>query len=90
MHATGRIRTHDLSRRAAADLRLGPRCHWDRRYTHYDRLRNTNNPEHKCGFLLCLDRLSQTLLMFKLRRYAFVLGVGLKRLRLLLCEVQFC
>jgi hypothetical protein len=24
------IRTHDLSRRAAADRRLRPRCHWDR------------------------------------------------------------
>ena len=27
----GGIRTHDLSRRAAADLRLRPRGHWDRR-----------------------------------------------------------
>ena len=26
------IRTHDLSRRAAADLRLGPRGYWDRQY----------------------------------------------------------
>ena len=26
----GGIRTHDLSRRAAADLRLRPRGHWDR------------------------------------------------------------
>ena len=25
------IRTHDLSRRAAADLRLGPPGHWDRK-----------------------------------------------------------
>ena len=30
IHAPGRIRTHDLSRRAAADLRLRPRGHWDR------------------------------------------------------------
>ena len=30
-HAPGGIRTHDLSRRAAADLRLRPRGHWDRR-----------------------------------------------------------
>jgi len=29
-HAPGGIRTHDLSRRAAADLRLRPRGHWDR------------------------------------------------------------
>ena len=30
IQAPGRIRTHDLSRRAAADLRLRPRGHWDR------------------------------------------------------------
>jgi len=28
----GGIRTHDLSRRATADLRLSPRGHWDRQY----------------------------------------------------------
>ena len=28
-HAPGGIRTHDLSRTAAADLRLRPRGHWD-------------------------------------------------------------
>ena len=31
IHAPGGIRTHDLSRRAAADLRLRPRGYWDRR-----------------------------------------------------------
>ena len=30
IHAFGGIRTHDLSKRAAADLRLRPRGHWDR------------------------------------------------------------
>ena len=30
LHAPGGIWTHDLSRRAAADLRLRPRGHWDR------------------------------------------------------------
>jgi hypothetical protein len=30
IHATGWIRTYNLSRRAAADLRLRPRGHWDR------------------------------------------------------------
>ena len=30
IHAPGGIRTHDLSRRAAADLRLRPRGYWDR------------------------------------------------------------
>ena len=29
----GGIRTHDLSRRAAADLRLRPRGHWDRQFS---------------------------------------------------------
>ena len=31
IHAPGGIRTHNLSRRAAADVRLRPRGHWDRR-----------------------------------------------------------
>ena len=31
IHAPGGIRTHNLSSRAAADLRLRPRGHWDRR-----------------------------------------------------------
>jgi len=31
----GGIRTHDLSRRAAADLRLRPRGHWDRHHIIY-------------------------------------------------------
>ena len=30
IHTPGGIRTHNLSRRAAADLRLRPRGHWDR------------------------------------------------------------
>ena len=30
IHAPGGIRTHDLSRRAAVDLDLRPRDHWDR------------------------------------------------------------
>jgi len=33
IHTPGGIRTHDLSRRAAGDLRLRPRCHWDRHRT---------------------------------------------------------
>ena len=31
IHASGGIRTHNLSWRAAADIRLRPRGHWDRR-----------------------------------------------------------
>ena len=34
IYAPGGIRTHDLSRRAAADLRLRPRGHWDRQNVH--------------------------------------------------------
>ena len=30
IHAPGGIRTHNLSRRAAKELRLRPRGHWDR------------------------------------------------------------
>jgi len=30
IHAPGGIRTHNLSKRAASDLRLRPRGHWDR------------------------------------------------------------
>ena len=32
IHARGGIRTHDVSRRATADLRLRPLGHWDRQY----------------------------------------------------------
>jgi len=32
IHANGGIRTHNLSRRAAADLNLRPRGYWDRPY----------------------------------------------------------
>ena len=32
IHALGGIRTHDISRRAAADLRLRRRGQWDRRF----------------------------------------------------------
>jgi hypothetical protein len=31
IHVPGGIQTHDPSKRAAADLRLGPRGHWDLR-----------------------------------------------------------
>ena len=35
MHAPGGIRTHDLGRRAAAELRLRPRGYWDRQVKYY-------------------------------------------------------
>ena len=34
IYASGGIRTHNRSRRAAEDLRLRPRGHWDRRYVY--------------------------------------------------------
>ena len=34
IHAPGGIRTHNLSMRAAAELRLRTRGHWDRQYRH--------------------------------------------------------
>jgi len=41
IHASSGIRTHNLSRRAAADLRIRPRGHWDQLFYHY-------NHESKC------------------------------------------
>ena len=35
IHALGGIRTHNLSRRAAAELRLRPRGYWHRRFADY-------------------------------------------------------
>jgi hypothetical protein len=35
LHAPNGIRTHEFSRRAAADLRLRPRGHWDRHFCWY-------------------------------------------------------
>ena len=35
-HASGGIRTHNLSRRAAVDLRLSPRGHWDRSFENHN------------------------------------------------------
>ena len=48
IHAPGGIRTHNLSRRAAADLRLSPRGHWDRNKTS---LNNQNSKKIK--MILC-------------------------------------
>jgi hypothetical protein len=36
MHALGGIRTHNLNKRAAANLHLRPRGHWDRLYMYID------------------------------------------------------
>jgi len=55
IRAPGGIRTHDLSRRAAVDLRLRPRSHWDRHHIHYNQV-NPLNPELNpiCYFLALL------------------------------------
>ena len=47
IHVPDGIRTHDLSKRAAADLRLRPRGHWHRQ---------TNSVDCKITWLICLTR----------------------------------
>jgi hypothetical protein len=42
IHAPGGIRTHDRSRRAAVDLRLRPRAHWDRQQCYQINNKNIN------------------------------------------------
>ena len=42
----GGIRTHNLSRRAAADLRFRPRGHWDLRLLSVEQ-QNTNDENYK-------------------------------------------
>jgi hypothetical protein len=72
IHATGGIRTHNLSRRAAEDLRLRPRGHWDRPFTivHWVFMLLTpriilhsvyqptfNIPTNKCIFFYFIERI---------------------------------
>jgi hypothetical protein len=49
-HATGGIRTHNLSMQAAADLRVRSRGHWDRRYQN---VRQRKLPQC-CNFFLLI------------------------------------
>ena len=62
IHAPGGIRTHSLSRRAAADLQLRPRGHWD---WHFEELVNENwedlESENSPSALLCISRLRSCL-----------------------------
>ena len=46
IHAHGGIRTHSLSRRAAADLRLKPHGHWDRQTVTLDKYKQL--PQTTC------------------------------------------
>jgi hypothetical protein len=68
IHALGGIRTHDLSRRAAADLRLRPRSYWDRRHGLYSKLIHCSFVCRSVGclvfrsFLLSFDIKSQFLI----------------------------
>ena len=57
IHAPGRIRTHDLSRRAATDLRLRPCGHWDRPYIRI----------YSVIFLYCYHHLCSTVLYIVLK-----------------------
>jgi hypothetical protein len=43
IHAPGGIRTYDLSRRAAVDLRLRPRGHWDRQFSKFILVKKWNS-----------------------------------------------
>jgi len=70
IHAPGGIRTHNLSRRAAADLRLRWRGHWDRRLINVNRdicLFLIEFPPPRC----CINShpLRQTTLLFQHVRY---------------------
>jgi hypothetical protein len=48
IHAPSWIRTHDLSRRAAVDLRLRPRGYWDRHIRQYEyKFKNVNRPNYR-------------------------------------------
>ena len=49
IHAPGGIRTHDLSRRAATDLRLRPRGHWDRHCIHIKCFNHLTSNGHYMG-----------------------------------------
>jgi hypothetical protein len=51
IHALSGIRTHDLSRRAAADLRLRPRGHWDRH------INGVSSNRHIKIYLTCRQRI---------------------------------
>ena len=52
IHAPGGIRTHNLSRRAAANLRLRPRGHWDRLHIYIYRGPRRNVPDFGRVFLM--------------------------------------
>ena len=61
IHAPGGIRTHKLSRRAVADLRLRPRGHWDRPSINYCTVNiMTVFPDGKYEIHLCLFSCLQT------------------------------
>jgi hypothetical protein len=63
IHAPGGIRTHDRSRRAAVDLRLRPRGHWDR---HCKTLPKLNKVIIKCT-VHCIVHLQCTFVCMKVR-----------------------
>jgi len=48
IHAPSGIWTHDLSRRAAADLRLRPRGHWDQQIYVLYRIKIMNHKDRLC------------------------------------------
>ena len=68
IHATGGIETHDLSRRAAADLRFRPRGHWNRHCSMYTSIKLQ---EYKIANIIKLSVLGTTLSSFTCRRWVY-------------------
>ena len=61
IHTPGGIRTRNLNRRAASDLRLRPCGHWVRRLNSY-----THSYSLRMFLLLCLRRISSSAFVFPL------------------------
>jgi hypothetical protein len=53
IHAPGGIRAHNLSKRAAVDLRFRPRGHWDRQWQSYLLLFGGFRPQNISIIMLC-------------------------------------
>ena len=70
IHAPGGIRTHNISRRAAADLRLRLRGHWDRLQPHV--LGLLNNP---CPRIEALDVATKPANTHKFIRLSYITNI---------------
>jgi hypothetical protein len=73
IHALGGIRTHDRSRRAAAELHLRPRGHWDRPFSCIMYIKLSNKIDvcdfaHLCNISLILVQLDVHCILYFFRR----------------------